>query len=204
MLMLVYEDASPKREIAELSDSALLEQVKSGNGDALLVIYRRHSRRIYSLILRLVGSELEADEVLQDVFLDLWQHASQYDEQRGSLLSWLFVIAHSRSIDWLRSRLGLTVKRHEVRECPLPVGYRVGELGEQSEILDRAQLIRQALLSLPLEQREVIELGYFQGLTQSEIADRLHEPLGTIKGRTRLALQKLRACLECGADGTQR
>ncbi len=185
---------------SDLGDRAQLAQVASGDEDALLVIYRRYSRRIFSVILRIVGSEPEAEEVLQEVFLELWQHASQYDERRGSLVSWLFVIAHSRSVDRLRSRLGLTLKRHEVQGQSLPMGYRVQEAGKQEEILERALTVRKALLSLPPEQREVVELGYFEGLSQSEIAERLNEPLGTIKGRARLALRKLKACLTSDAD----
>ena len=116
------------------------------------------------------------------------------------MLSWLFVIAHSRSVDRLRSRLGLTLKRHEVLGQPLPIGYRAQEAGKQVEILERALIIRKALLSLPPEQRDVIELAYFEGLSQSEIAERLNERLGTIKGRARLGLQKLRACLASDAN----
>ena len=116
------------------------------------------------------------------------------------MLSWLFVIAHSRSVDRLHSRLGLTLKRHEVLGQPLPIGYRAQEAGKQVEILERALIIRKALLSLPPEQRDVIELAYFEGLSQSEIAERLNERLGTIKGRARLRLQKLRACLASDAN----
>ncbi len=201
MLALSYDKRSHKiTSTDDLGDGALLAQLASGDADALLVIYRRYSRRIFSLILRIVGSEPEAEEVLQDVFLDLWQHVSQYDERRGSLLSWLFVIAHSRSVDRLRSRLGLTLKRHEVQGEPLTTGHRAQETGKQDEILERALILRKALLSLPPEQREVIELGYFEGFSQSEIAGRLNEPLGTVKGRARLALQKLRACLASDTD----
>src|SRR5215470_3921543 len=196
MLALSHDDRDHNiASTSDLDERALLVRLASGDEGALLMIYRRHSRRIFSLILRIVGSEPEAEEVLQDVFLDLWRHASQYNESRGSLLSWLFVIAHSRSVDRLRSRLGLTLKRHEVLGQPLPIGYRAQEAGKQEEILERALIIRKALLSLPPEQRDVIELAYFEGLSQSEIAERLNERLGTIKGRARLGLQKLRACL---------
>ena len=200
MLAVSYDDAS--HDIASTSDPderALLAKLASGDEGALLLIYRRHSRRIFSLILRIVGSEPEAEEVLQDVFLDVWEHAFQYEERRGSLLSWLFVIAHSRSVDHLRSRLGLPLRRHEV-QGDLALGYRAREIGSEQEVLERALIISKALQSLPPEQRHVIELGYFQGLSHSEVAERLNQPLGTIKGRARLALQKLKASLTSRAD----
>jgi RNA polymerase sigma-70 factor, ECF subfamily len=191
--------AAPHREAGDAADFEAIRRVARGDGEALAALYDRHSRAIYSLVLRVLGDTREAEEVVQDVFAQAWRQASRYDTSRGAVVAWLLMMARSRAIDRLRARRGLPAAAGDNESA-------LGVLSDPSAGPERAALtaerctrVRQALESLPLVQRLAIELAFFEGLTHVEIADRLELPLGTIKTRIRLGLMKLKdAFLETG------
>jgi RNA polymerase sigma-70 factor (ECF subfamily) len=163
--------------------------------DALAELYDRYARAIYSLALHIVGDQADAEDVVQDVFSQAWVQAPRYEASRGAVAAWLLTITRSRAIDRLRA--------HRARPDSEPADERQllglvdpAEPHDQG-ILTREQIgrLRDAMAGLPILQRVVVEMAYFEGLTQTEIAARLDEPLGTVKTRARLALLKLREAL---------
>jgi RNA polymerase sigma-70 factor (ECF subfamily) len=186
-----------------LQDGELLALAREGNSDAFAVIYDRHATAACSLAYRICGTRALAEDVVQEAFLALWRRLDRYDAARGEVRSWLLGIVHNGAIDKLRqSRL------HESRrassdglEDRLQAPERTDVEVEQRE---QANEVQTALHALPPEQRHVIELAYFGGLTHTEIAAHLELPVGTIKGRMRLGLTKLAGTLsaleDAGAD----
>jgi RNA polymerase sigma-70 factor, ECF subfamily len=166
----------------------LICKVKSGDQDAFAEIYESTKALVFGVILRIIGNHATAEDVLIDVYLQAWRQIAKYDTGRGSLLSWLVTIARSRSIDRLRS------EKYAKREAGEVVPLRASSANPEdtSLLCEQQHLVRLAFVSLPTEQRMVIELAYYYGLTQTEIAEKLNCPLGTIKTRTRLAMMKLR------------
>ena len=171
------------------TDAALMVAVRQQLG-ALDVLYERHSRAAMGLAVRMLGNRETAEEVVQEAFLALWRHAATYEPDRGSVRTWLLGIVHHRAIDRLRGRPPATPLPEELGADPSAPD--VWTLAAQQ--LDRQQ-IQRALAKLPAEQREAIELAYFGGFTQVQIAATLQIPLGTVKGRIRLGLARLRALL---------
>lgn len=170
-------------------DEELAARLAARDALALTELYQRHSRAVYSLALRMLGDREAADELVQDVFLRVWHHPERYLADRGRFVTWLLSVAHHRAVDMLRRR---RVQR------PTANGD-VAELSADGVAPDDAvadaeerRAVRDALATLPEGQRRSLELAYFEGLTQSEIAARLGEPLGTIKTRIRLGMLKLR------------
>ena len=155
---------------------------------------------MFGLILRVVGDRATAEEVLLDVYTQAWRRAASYDEQRGAPLAWLMTIARTRGIDRLRSG---RYERHnrEPLESMADVTATTSSPEEDSVIAERRRLVHSALDALSTEQREVIELAYYSGLSHSEIALRLGQPLGTVKTRTRLGMMKLREMLRPVLEG---
>jgi len=176
---------------AQWDEQELLHRVHHRDQDALLLLYRQHSGRVFALAYRILNNRHEAEEIVQEVFFRLWEKASQYDPEKGALLAWLLTVTRNLALDF---------KRREIRRSRFFVSFNVGdENGEGMAAIafnpgDR-ELARQALLSLPPEQREILELSYFEGFTQTELAVKLGQPLGTVKTRVRLGLQKLRELL---------
>jgi RNA polymerase sigma-70 factor (ECF subfamily) len=183
---------------SQADDVSCLQRIVSGDQAAAEGLYDRHARPLYSLILRILGDEPEAEDVLQEVFAQAFRQASRYDTRRGPVTAWLLTIARSRAIDRLRARR----TRVEARGAGIEIidDMPAVQLDAASAMLDeeRSRLVREALLGLPLLQRMAIELAYFEGLSHAEIAARLEQPLGTIKTRIRLALLKLRDVLTEG------
>lgn len=173
---------------------ALIRQVASGDQSALTVIYDATNRLVFGLILRIVVDRATAEEVLLDVYTQVWRQAAAYDTSRGVPLAWVMTIARSRAIDRLRAG-----KHDQQNKDPLDAIAEVRASGvnpeEASVFSERRQLVRTALNTLAPEQREVIELAYYSGLSHSEIALKLGQPLGTVKTRTRLGMIKLRDIL---------
>ncbi len=174
------------------SDAALLASLRAGQVESLRVLYQRYGRLVYTLSRRILHSDEEAEEITQDVFLTLW-NKDAYQAKRGSLSRYLVVLARSRSIDKLRSQTSHRQRLHkwhlmmaDVSPTPLDVAT-LDERGERT---------RQALANLSDNERQVIEIAYYEGLSQSEIAKRLNIPLGTVKSRSRQALRKLRQTLQ--------
>lgn len=176
-------------------DAARLADVAGGDAAALGVLFDRHIRAVYSIALRVVRDESEAEEVVQDVFAQVWRQSARYDRTRGTVAAWLLTIARTRAIDRLRARRARPDT--SAASIDLPAEH-VAPSVDPVDVIDAerdAQRVRMALDELPVLQRLALELAYFEGLTQSEIAQRLEEPLGTVKTRIRLGLLKLRDAL---------
>lgn len=174
------------------TDRALLARVSAGDAAALRTLYDGCSGRALSIAHRVLGSRSEAEEVVQETFVQVWRQASSYDASRGGAMAWISTITRSRALDRLRTRMAgeRAVARSEEPDPP-PQPAPV-ELAAQREL--RTQ-IAAALAALPREQRSAIELAYYEGLSHSEIAARLGDPLGTVKTRVRLGLAKLATVL---------
>jgi RNA polymerase sigma-70 factor, ECF subfamily len=174
---------------------ALIKQVTTGDQSALTALYEATNRLVFGLILRIVIDRATAEEVLLDVYTQVWRQAALYDTNRGAPLAWMMTIARSRAIDRLRSG-----KHEQQGKEPLDAIGEVTSLGASPEETtvssERQRFVRSALDSLSPEQREVIELAYYSGLSHSEIALKLNQPLGTVKTRTRLGMMKLRDMLK--------
>lgn len=172
----------------------IISRIALGDQQAMTALYNGTSKLVFGLVLRILNDRGLAEEVLLDVYAQVWRQANRYDTSRGAPLGWITTIARSRAIDRLRS------ERHNLQEFELneatarePSLHASPDLA--SEAAEKRRFVRAALESLPVEQREVIELSYFAGLTQSEIAVKLNQPLGTVKTRTRLGMMKLREVL---------
>jgi len=176
------------------ADQGALARMAQGEGDAVAELYDRHARSIYSLALRILADTTEAEDVVQDVFSQAWRQASRYSASRGAVAAWLLTMARSRAIDRLRARRARPAGVSDDR-----VADRLADAGTppDSQVLSSEQVarVRAAVGELPLLQRAALELAYFEGLTHAEIADRLEEPLGTVKTRIRLAMLRLRDVL---------
>ena len=172
---------------------ALIGRVADGDRTAFAALYDATSRMVFGLILRVVVDRSSAEEVLSDVYIQVWRQAKSYDTARGAPLAWLMTIARSRSIDRLRA--GKPEQQKESLDSIAELTSNSVSPEDASVHSERSRLVRSALSSLAPEQREVIELAYFSGLSHSEIALKLGQPLGTVKTRTRLGMMKLRDML---------
>jgi RNA polymerase sigma-70 factor (ECF subfamily) len=184
---------------SQAEDESSLRRLASGDQAAAAGLYDRHARPLYSLILRILGNETEAEDVLQEVFAQAFRQASRYDARRGAVAAWLLTIARSRAIDRVRARrarveTGAGETQTTLDEMPDAQPDAVSTMLDE----ERSSLVRQALGELPTLQRIAIELAYYDGLSHSEIAERLEQPLGTVKTRIRMGLLKLRDVLTEG------
>jgi RNA polymerase sigma-70 factor (ECF subfamily) len=182
----------PLSVLSTSSDVELLYAVKQGQVQALRFIYRRYVGLVYSLALRILRTPEEAEELTQEIFLRLWE-ANSYDPNRGSLGHFLVFLTRSRAIDRLRSQRSRQ-KALQAMQHVTPHRTVVNPL-EQASLDERSHLIKAALANLSPAEREVLEVAYYEGLSQSETAKRLDIPLGTVKTRSRQALKKLRQTL---------
>lgn len=182
-----------------ISDSALIEKMMAGDEGALSTVYDRYSAMLFGMLMRILRDEQAAEEVLQDLFLQLWRTAAQFDARRGSLPGWLLVIGRNRALSRLRGKGSREVLEEEDGD------YKNVFVSSQNleDEASRAQLtthLKTALGKLPPEQRQAVELAYFEGMTQSEIAARTGSPLGTVKTRVRTAMQSLKAIFDDGIN----
>jgi RNA polymerase sigma-70 factor, ECF subfamily len=183
----------PRRINDELSDIDLLLALQSGQAEALGLLYDRHARLVYTVALRVLGNSEEAEDLTQEIFLKLRQGTS-YDYSRGSLQKFLSVLTRSRAIDRLRVRNNrsqiLQRWRTTMVEMPVsqPTDYAVSE--------ELSDVVRNALNQLPVQQRQVLEIAYYEGLSHSQLAARLNIPIGTVKTRSRKGLIRLRGLLQ--------
>ena len=173
------------------ADIALLSRVIARDGRAIGELYDRHSRLLHGLILRILRDRSEAEEVLQEVFVQVWTRADTYNVELGAPVAWLVRIARNRAIDRLRSN---NVRARTAEATPLPPPVETPEA--RAVMSEQQRAVARALDALPLEQRQLIELAYFQGLTQSELAERFQLPLGTVKTRVRTGMMTLRRELQ--------
>jgi RNA polymerase sigma-70 factor (ECF subfamily) len=186
-----------------LADEDLITLVERQDADAFAVLYDRHGGAAYSLAHRIVGDPSIAEDVTQEAFLSVWRSGARFDPARGSVRSWTLGIVRNRAIDALRRTSGRAPKLNFDDDAVLE-GQASQELTDSEAIRrETARRVRGALTELPAEQSEVIGLAYFGGFTHSEIAEMLGMPLGTVKGRMRLGLEKIRATLaeRMGVDG---
>lgn len=166
-------------------DAALIERIRSGDETAMADMYDRYSGIVYGVALRVLGDAAAAEDVLQEVFLQLWRHPQAFDANRGRLPAWLAVIARNRAIDHLRKR----PMEDDIEELPISTGINLESEAAQRLAVEK---IRGALGQLPAEQRRALEMAFFEGMTHTEIAGKTGEPLGTIKTRIRAGLIAVR------------
>ena len=168
--------------------------VQEGSTTAFEIVYDRHGSAAYSLAYRMVGNRVVAEDIVQEAFLSMWRSRSRFEPQRGSLRSWVLGIVHHRGIDALRRN---TVQNRRQAGAEAEEERREAAATTEVEVIRRqeAATVRAALDRLPPEQSRVLELAYFAGFTQSQIAELMEMPIGTVKGRMRLGLAKLRVSL---------
>ncbi len=183
-----------------LRDDELMDRLSSRDLAAFEALYDRFGDLVYSVCLRVVGDTYIAEDVTQDVFVRVWQRPEQFDVRRGKFVTWLLSVARNRSIDHRRSQSRRM--RHEAlpsideEEDVLPSEDERDDPALQTVLADECAAVRKALEVLPPEQKLAIQLAYFGGLTQQEIANKLGQPLGTVKTRIRLGMQKMRGALQ--------
>jgi RNA polymerase sigma-70 factor (ECF subfamily) len=178
-----------------LADVDLAAALVAGSQDALAELYDRYAPLAYGVALRVLGDPARAEDVVQEAFMRIWNNASSFDARRGSLRSWLLTAVRNRSIDYLRGRAA-----HERRELELQPELAEGSprsdpWRQVSQSMERTA-VHEALSSIPAEQRQAVELAFFGGYSYREIADMTRVPLSTVKGRMRLALEKLSSYLQ--------
>ena len=186
------------QDLRSLADEDVMQLVRRGDAQAFEIVYERHSAAAFSLAYRMMGTRSGAEDVTQEAFLSLWRSGARFDRARGSVRTWVLGIVHHRAIDALR-RSTVHAKRRASDEG---IEERF-EAPERTDVeaarREEAGSVRNALSTLPADQCQVIELAYFGGFTHTEIADMLETPVGTVKGRMRLGLKKLRDRLGEGA-----
>jgi RNA polymerase sigma-70 factor (ECF subfamily) len=184
--------------LADQPDSDLVDAMAAGDVHAMEVLYDRYNRAVFSFALRMLGSRELAEELLQEVFMRAWRQARKFSEGRGTYITWLLSITHNMAIDEIRRQN----RRPRKAESTDPVLMLANVRDERPTVEDQAllgdmrEIVKDAMAQLPEAQRTALELAYFNGLTQREIAEHQGEPLGTIKTRMRLAMRKLRDILE--------
>ncbi len=184
---------------ADDADRAVLEAIAGGDHGAIAVLYERYKTMAYGLALRITADPGLADDVVQEAFVGAWRNAGRYSTERGSVKTWLLAIVHHRAIDAIRRRRP-TSELPEHEEAPPPSMTLPDVWSEVAGRLDRDEILV-ALASLSAVQREALELGYFSGLTQQEIAVRTNAPLGTVKSRMRLGLLQMRRVMLGASPG---
>jgi len=199
------DEAGSPLELITAPDTELIGRAAGGDARALEVLYDRYSGVVFSFALRIVSERQLAEEILQEAFFRAWQQGGSFSAGRGSFITWLLSITHNLAIDEIRRRRRRPQKADS--EEPEQILDSVADTGAGADVEGEVWLgalrdtMGRALAELPPAQREALEMAYFRGLTQREIAEALGEPLGTIKTRMRLGLQKLREAL--GSDGAE-
>ena len=175
--------------MVECDDGDILDAIAQNDPDALVMLYDRYGRIAFGLAYRILGDAATAEEVVQDAFMSVWRRADSFDASRGSTRSWLLSIVHHRAIDQVRGRFGR--RQGEIDFDTLEPVLSGADLSFEVANNLQAEAVREALNTLPENQRRAIDLAYFEGFTQQEIAERTGIPLGTVKSRLRLGLRKL-------------
>jgi len=186
---------TPTDSLEVSPDATLVNRLLRKDVAAFEQLYNRHSRIVYSLVLRILQQAGTAEEVVQDVFLQLWRNAARYDVTRGPFVPWLLTLARNRALDHLRLKSERQRRREDQTE-ELPSVTVAPEYEKQLDEKRRAERVRALLGVLSPQQKKAIELAYFQGLSHTEIAEALHEPLGTVKSWIRNGLLRLKEGLQ--------
>jgi RNA polymerase sigma-70 factor (ECF subfamily) len=189
---------SPSESSQVSQDAALVQRLLQRDVSAFEELYDRHSRMVYGLVLRILQQAGTAEEVVQDVFLQLWRNAAQYDRTRGPFLPWLLTLARNRALDQLRLK-SERQRRREEQADELPPVVSAPDFESGLDVKRRAAQVRELMAGLLPQQKRAIELAYFEGLSHSEIAAKLQEPLGTVKSWIRNGLLKLKEGLQATA-----
>lgn len=193
------ESSPPPQRVSE-ADRALLDRVAAGDEAALGTLYDRYAPTLYTVAFRVSGERADAEEIVLDSFAQAWREADRFRRERGSVIAWLTMICRSRALDLVRARRRRS-RLTEAAGAGSSQGSEVLAMGrptpadQEVERSERCRMVARALDALPESQRRALELAYYEGLSQSEIAERLGEPLGTVKTRVRTAMQKLRDTL---------
>jgi RNA polymerase sigma-70 factor, ECF subfamily len=181
--------------VVDKGDVSLISGAAGGDRDCLAALYDRYAPALLAIGRRILGDRREAEDLLHDVFIEVWRQAGDYDEARGSVRGWLLMRMRSRALD--RRKSAAISKRADLPAPDAVVDvHGDAQGGEDPTLAPDRQAVRRALEQLPAEQRQVLELGYFEGLSSSEIAERVRAPIGTVKSRVAAALSKLRAAVE--------
>lgn len=185
-------------DLSPISDDQLVQRIAAGDASALEALYDKYVRQCFGLALRLVGEPGLAEEVVQEVFTKLWSSPNSYSAQRGAFVSWLLSLVHHRCIDELRrrSRTEVALDTDDPLSALNTTADPQPDPSDQVWLMEQQRVVRKALMELQANQRQVLELAYFGGLSQSQIAAKLGQPLGTVKTRMRMGLQNLRVMLE--------
>jgi RNA polymerase sigma-70 factor (ECF subfamily) len=196
--------SSPSRHATSTIDSALIARVLKGDQQAFSQLYDHSNTLLYTLALRILGNHEEAAELLQDVYLEVWRKVARYDVGRGTPVAWLVTLTRSRALDRLRARTARGQQYKDQRDGD--AAAQVPDLGpsplETQADQELRLLVGQAISALPVAQQQAIELAYYEGLSHTEIATRLNQPLGTVKTRIKLGMSKLRDTLRtCWEQG---
>ncbi len=179
----------PVEPIAPSEDAALLMRVQTGDEQAMSALFDRYSKIVYSVALRVLRDTAAAEDVMQEIFMQIWRNPNSFVATKGSLGGWLSVVARNRSIDTLRRKR----PSEEIEDVALASPFNLAEDSERNLMMERA---RAAVVLLPAEQRKTLEMAFFDGLTHSEIAELTGDPLGTVKTRIRSALLTLRKAFQ--------
>ena len=169
-------------------DAALIARIRAGEQSAMADLYDRYAGVVYGVALRVLASTAAAEDVVQEVFLQLWRNPQAFDSDRGRLAPWLAVIARNRAIDLLRKR----PPEDDIDEMPISTGVNLEDAASQKLVVDKVRVV---LGGLPQDQRKALEMAFFEGMTHSEIAGKTGDPLGTVKTRIRTGLLALRKVL---------
>jgi RNA polymerase sigma-70 factor, ECF subfamily len=189
-----FQAVNRQEDIHSLADEEVMHLVQAGNSRAFELLYDRHGGPAFSLAYRMVGNRVTAEDISQEAFLSIWRSRARYQAERGSVRTWVLGIVHHRAIDALRRNLVHEKRRSSAEGIEERFEAKETTPGEAAR-REEARSVRSALAELPDEQTRVVELAYFGGFSHSQIADMLEMPIGTVKGRMRLGLDKLRTSL---------
>ena len=188
--------STPARDATACTDAELLAAMAQRHDWALAELYDRYATVLYSLAMKILGEAAPAQDVLQEAFLTAWRKAELYNQKRGNVGTWLIVLCRNLAIDHYRAKMRLASRHVDLEAAGDALVAESDDPATVAMAREDGRLLRQALQQLPPEQKQVIEMAYFNGLSQSEIAEATGTPLGTVKTRTRQAMMKLRECLQ--------
>ena len=183
----------PATSAAEPSDEQLMARIQARDDQAVAILYRRHTPLLRTVIGHILNNDCDVDDQLQEVFLELWRQAANYDEAKGKALGWIVTLARRRAIDKLRKKQTYFRAQERLREQPEPAPHHGAD--QEAAATDTANIFTRVIATLPPAQREALDFAFYRGLSHREIAAQTGIPLGTIKTRLELALRKVRSAV---------